>query len=98
MNLTECLVGNNQEILIRVVRLKDDCCIWICHEECQISKCLVTNEDAITEVPEILIKEGRVIDELNVEKLTSMPHKKLQHWTFLNCSICILRHKCWRKA
>ena len=44
----DCLVVNeNQEVLMRGARSKDNCYMWISQEECQMSRCLISKEDEV---------------------------------------------------
>ncbi|CAJ2633438.1 unnamed protein product [Trifolium pratense] len=45
---SECLVTNDEgEILMRGVRSKDNCYLWVPQEEANVSTCLITKEDEI---------------------------------------------------
>ncbi|KAK2451550.1 putative mitochondrial protein [Trifolium repens] len=44
----ECLVSNDEgEILMRGTRSKDNCYLWVSHEEAQLGKCLLGKEDEV---------------------------------------------------
>ncbi|CAJ2635655.1 unnamed protein product [Trifolium pratense] len=45
---SECLVTNNEgEILMKGVRSKDNCYLWVPQEEANMSTCLITKEDEV---------------------------------------------------
>ncbi|KAK2423598.1 cysteine-rich RECEPTOR kinase [Trifolium repens] len=44
----ECLVSNDEgEILMRGTRSKDNCYLWVSHEEAQLGKCLLGRKDEV---------------------------------------------------
>ena len=44
----ECqVISENKETVMRGVRSKDNCYMWMSQEECQLSRCLLSKEDEV---------------------------------------------------
>ncbi|GAU37336.1 hypothetical protein TSUD_395170 [Trifolium subterraneum] len=72
---TECLVtSESDELLMKGVRSKDNCYLWVSQEKANLSTCLIAKEDEVT-------LWHQKLGHLNLRSMKKMPHKMLQHST-----------------
>ena len=88
----ECLVVNeNQEVLMRGARSKDNCYMWVSQEECNMSRCLISKEDEVKlwhqKLGHLNLKSmKRIISE---EAIRGMPKLRIEEGRI--CGECQIR-------
>src|ERR1044072_5352945 len=74
------VTGENQKMIMRGTRSKDNCYMWLSQEECKVSRCLLTKEDEVKlwhkKLGHLNLKRMRKI--ISEEAVRGLPKMKIE--------------------